>query len=306
MHQEIQENACTLTCYAQQFELVKFVNFFSRARANFLSYSMFLSAWLTSTWFLLQSVNLIRESALQRAYILIWLYSIGWLVMVAATIGEDHFQLGSAYLLVIYFAAIFAALLVSYIEFFALPRKTEYVEDAVYHGGQTPTRHSSIFTGGRHADDQDADETTSLLRGEPPSRFTRYRRGRRVHNGPEDVVEQHPHLAEPFGKEQAWSGSLPSWTWLIQFILLAPIVVILVGQVALLYASAITQTPADGSKLRMRSGIKTITDPAKVLFFSSMSPWQCFRSSSFSPSLRSFTASRITFPHFFSSSSSAL
>jgi membrane protein YdbS with pleckstrin-like domain len=40
---------------------------------------------------------------------------------------------------------------------------------------------------------------------------------------------------------------MPTWVWIIQFQLLVPIVVILVGQVALLLTSALYQTPQDGA-----------------------------------------------------------
>jgi hypothetical protein len=49
--------------------------------------------------------------------------------------------------------------------------------------------------------------------------------------------------------EQAWSGKLPSWSWLLQFLILGPIVIIFCGQVALLQTSALHQTLADGSSV---------------------------------------------------------
>jgi hypothetical protein len=54
-------------------------------------------------------------------------------------------------------------------------------------------------------------------------------------------------LPRPYGNEQPWSGKMPSWTWLIQFLILGPITIVLLGQVALLMTSALHQTPADGS-----------------------------------------------------------
>jgi len=57
----------------------------------------------------------------------------------------------------------------------------------------------------------------------------------------------HATLAQPYRDEQAWSGRLPQWTWLLQFLLLAPIPVTIVGQVALLMTSALYQTASDGS-----------------------------------------------------------
>lgn len=54
-------------------------------------------------------------------------------------------------------------------------------------------------------------------------------------------------LHEPYGEEQGWSGQLPRWTWLLQFLLLSVVPIILVGQVALLMTSALGQTSSDGS-----------------------------------------------------------
>lgn len=56
-----------------------------------------------------------------------------------------------------------------------------------------------------------------------------------------------PFLTKAYGDEQAWSSSLPQWTWILQFIILAPINLVIVGQIALLITSALHQTPADGN-----------------------------------------------------------
>lgn len=233
---------------------------------------MMLCAWLPIMWFLLQSANYIRESALQRAYILLWLYSAGWLATVAVTVGEDRFQIGGGYFLVIYFAAISAALLVSYLEFFSLPRKADYVHEQgpnasrATHSPASP-RSASLASrrvrgnsrderltdgdGEQHDAAVDDDESTSLLRGEQQSSFARYGRPRRPiggTQGAEDDTDPPPPYDAVFGNEQAWSGGLPRWIWLIQFLLFAPIVIIVVGQIGLLLTSALAQTPADGSK----------------------------------------------------------
>lgn len=56
-----------------------------------------------------------------------------------------------------------------------------------------------------------------------------------------------PYLIKAYGDEQAWSSSLPQWTWIIQFLILVPINVIIVGQISLLLTAALNQTPADGN-----------------------------------------------------------
>lgn len=88
-----------------------------------------------------------------------------------------------------------------------------------------------------------ADETTSLLRSRSaPRRNGGSRSGSRDSGGSERRKSK-----TPYGNEQPWSGSLPSWLWTLQFLLLGPINIILFGQVALILISALSQTPADGS-----------------------------------------------------------
>jgi hypothetical protein len=96
--------------------------------------------------------------------------------------------------------------------------------------------------------DDDTNETTSLLRGDRRS-FARY--GSRRHSASDSLdrhEQSHPtDLGHPYEEEQEWSGKLPSWLWVFQFLFLVPINIILVGQIALLLTSALYQTPADGS-----------------------------------------------------------
>lgn len=54
-------------------------------------------------------------------------------------------------------------------------------------------------------------------------------------------------MTKAYGEEQAWSSSLPQWTWVLQFLILAPINIVIIGQIALLITSALHQTPADGN-----------------------------------------------------------
>lgn len=52
---------------------------------------------------------------------------------------------------------------------------------------------------------------------------------------------------KPQNGEQKWSGSLPSWAWIFQFLLLGPFSIILTAQIGLLVSSAVSQTGSDGS-----------------------------------------------------------
>lgn len=51
-----------------------------------------------------------------------------------------------------------------------------------------------------------------------------------------------------YGDEQAWSWALPRWLWLLQLLLFVPTIII-VGQLALLYTTAIHQTSQDGGSV---------------------------------------------------------
>lgn len=235
---------------------------------------MMLAEWFSITWFILRGADAMRPSALFRTYSLIWMYIGAYLILVAVTVGENMFQIAGGYFMVIYFAAVFAALLISYLELFALPKKSAYVQqqsiideahrpideatplarDTGSIRSNRPITSSSAHQKPRdepRTDEEDeATETTSLLRGDPNQSFARYGdHHQSVDEGTEHdaIAQEEPSLPPPYGEEQAWSGYLPRWTWLFQFLLLAPIVLILVGQTGLLLTSALYQTPADGS-----------------------------------------------------------
>jgi hypothetical protein len=196
-----------------------------------------------------------RPSALQRMYTLMWMYIGAWTVLVAVTVGENNFGLAGGYFMVVYFGAIFTALLISYLELFALPRKQTYAELIAGNESSTqPSNGTRPNTAGNDldADDDDTNERTSLLRGDRQrSLGTGYGSRSRSHQAStaddEELSDVFQTLPRPYGSEQAWSGKLPSWTWFFQLLILAPIPVILVGQVALLMTSSLYQTPADGS-----------------------------------------------------------
>lgn len=229
-------------------------------------WSCMLAAWLSVSWFVLRLGDSVRPSALSRLYTLIWLYVLTWAALVAVTVAEDQLHLGSGYFIVIYNAAVFVALLISYLELFALPKKTVYAQHAFYgpEADTSPTRTASLLSATiNHSDDpprgregaatnatedDDATERTSLLNSRQT--FTRYGRDRRRSEQTDLdtlALQQDPLTSKAYGGEQAWSSSLPRWTWVLQLIVLIPINIILVGQVGLLATSALHQTPADGN-----------------------------------------------------------
>lgn len=219
-----------------------------------------LSAYFSIAWFFLRGADSVRPTALHRMYVLIWLFALSWLILVAVTVGENNYQIASGYLMVIFNACVFVAVLISYLELFALPKKADYVERMAGGGvdSSRPASRSSrdVLNAGegrsrsrRAAEDEEeeATERTSLLRGGNTFKGVA-KRATGVDELPEER-EEDGLAGKVYGDEQAWSKSLPRWTWIVQFLVLAPINLILIGQVALLTTSALHQTPADGSSV---------------------------------------------------------
>jgi hypothetical protein len=214
---------------------------------------MMFSAWFAVAWFFSRGASAMRPSALHRMYALIWLFVGSFVLLALVTVLANNYQVAGGYFVMFYFAGIFFALVLSYLELFFAPTKTAFAR----HCDQADESASRPLTGTtsaarsdeRQPVDDDANETTSLLRGDRRS-FARYSDRR---ESIDDVdsnrrEESRPlDLKQPYPGEQEWSGRLPGWIWFLQLLLVAPIVIILVGQIALLLTSALYQTPADGS-----------------------------------------------------------
>src|ERR1700761_7747172 len=144
---------------------------------------MMLTSWVAIAWFILRGADEVRPTALQRTYSLLWIYIGAYLALVVVTVLEKNFGLAGPYFMVIYFAAVFISLLISYIELFALPTKSMFAH-LVSSGGldsSTPHMTASVTSSRpltashdeqehhsfrRHSEDDDATERTSLLRGD--------------------------------------------------------------------------------------------------------------------------------------------
>ena len=238
-------------------------------------HSTMLSAWFSIAWFLSRGASVVRPSALQRIYTLIWMFIGAFVLLIFATIIAQREQIAGSYFVMFYFAAIFFALLISYVELFFLPKKSAYANRFDHvpsrRNSEAPSRPLSGTTSGARSDDRpllddDATETTSLLRGDRRS-FVRHG-NRRQSTGEGGDQEEHQtspsshlDLGNHYPGEQEWSAKLPSWLWIVQFLLLVPIVLILVGQIALILTSALHQTVADSgaSPLFIYIAIGTLT-----------------------------------------------
>ncbi|KAL8673909.1 MAG: hypothetical protein Q9168_001656 [Polycauliona sp. 1 TL-2023] len=236
-------------------------------------WSMMLSAWIFVAWLVSCAADFLRPSALTRLYSLLWLSFFSWVVLLAVTVLEKRQKIAGGYFLVFYSAAIYLAATCALLELFGLPRKSTYAEEvSPYHDGRNPNHRSqSVSSGQRRAqsseehqrpennheeqqpagEDEEATETTSLLRQERQTTFAHYR-----HQNPDAAEVEAEGIEESKERkvylgEQAWSWSLPTWPWVLQFLLLSVVPIILTGEVALFLTSSVHQTLADGSSVML-------------------------------------------------------
>ncbi|EDU46896.1 endoplasmic reticulum metallopeptidase 1 [Pyrenophora tritici-repentis] len=250
--------SATAVVVALAYLLVRF-NAFIIYSSPFAVWSMMLSAWFFVAWFFSRGADAMRPSALQRMYALIWLFIGSFVLLTIITVFVNNYQVVAGYPALFYFAVVFAALMLSYLELFFAPTKSAYArhfehDTSSRRNSESASRPLTGSTTAARSDDRpvaddDATETTSLLRGDRRG-FTRYGSRRdSTSEGDEDHAQgsRRLDLGNVYPGEQEWSGKLPSWIWIIQLLLLAPLVIVLVGQVALLLTSALYQTPSDGN-----------------------------------------------------------
>ncbi|KAI5303887.1 hypothetical protein KEM56_007083 [Ascosphaera pollenicola] len=241
----------------------------------YMVWAMMISLWIFTSWFFSRVGDFSRPSALHRAYGFTWLSVFSWILLVISTVEVNQNKIVSGYFILFYFAGSFLATWISYLELFALPKKLEYAAYQLsQEGGPYPAIRPRSASGqflvpspgelasenGENSgddvdEDEDVNESTSLLahnRSRPT--FANYTR---------TTIERVPQIRNPlnsskqhdgahgkvvvFGDEQAWSANLPRWTWILQLLVFAPVVVILVGQIGLLITAAITQIGQDGA-----------------------------------------------------------
>ncbi|RHZ49111.1 M28 family metallopeptidase [Aspergillus thermomutatus] len=221
--------------------------------SEYAVWSMMVSAWVFLAWFVSRVADFARPSAFHRVYTLTWLFAVEWVLLVIATVYENKYGLAGGYFAFFAFAGTFLATWISYLELFALPRKSEYATQLVPPSRRASSHGSRLGTasGEDVEEDEDEDEdgsaaeateTTSLLRGQRTTFANYVRVTGDFHHGDDEPRE--PHV---YGHEQAWSVHLPKWTWVLQFLLTAPLVLIFVGPLALLLTASLRQTAQDGS-----------------------------------------------------------
>ncbi|KAL4787664.1 hypothetical protein BJX76DRAFT_345355 [Aspergillus varians] len=221
--------------------------------SQYAVWSMMVSAWVFLAWFVSRVADFARPSAFHRVYTLTWTFVFMWVLQVISTVYEDRWGLAGSYFIFFGFAGTFLATWISYLELFSLPRKSEYASQL-----WPVSRRASSFgsrLGGpsdedeedeEEEDDEEPTESTSLLGSRQRTTFANYVRVT-ADTADHSDSEEHTHDVNVYGLEQRWSASLPKWLWVLQFLLSAPIVLILAGSLSLLLTSALHQTGQDGS-----------------------------------------------------------
>lgn len=225
---------------------------------------MAMSLFYFSFWLIMRGSSFVRPSALHRGFVLIWLFTFGWIAQVCAAVIEDRLNYGFMYPLAFFQSAVFVSLLITLLEQLALLRRHDFalqLHDAHQANDISATRASEPEPAASEEQttetetenpEEDPTEITPLRAGEPgygsntqTSFADTYRRA---------VADDSPapprmRTYKPYHQEQTWSGRLPTWTWIIQFLLLAPVPCILLGNLALIAMSSLNMTGTDGGSL---------------------------------------------------------
>lgn len=242
---------------------------------------MMMSLFYFVFWAMMRGASIMRPSALHRLYTHLWLFFLGWIALVAVTVLEDRMQIASGYMFVFWESQVFLSTFLAVCDLFSLPKKADVARsieeddqirdhlDAVPRaddlispspGEAASQNEPGLERRGRddseEEDQEFANEETPLFRKSQSGRLDTsfFRRGYRrslsaimeTPRAGQDGEEMRQHQ-EPYGKEQFWSGGMVSSTWLLQFLLLGPFLIILAAQIGLLLTSATNQTGSDGS-----------------------------------------------------------
>ncbi len=233
-------------------------------------WAMMLCLFYFVFWTIMAGANFARPSALHRGYAIFWLFLIGWALLVANTVFEDRFRVAAGYIFVFFEAAAFLASLITLSELFALPTKTKFAQHAQnadaddsgsrFNNELPADNQISPDRGGVQENDEEeepespgATETTPLVGSSPMKNgrrtfSTTYRRSIAAiaHNA---ALSQQDEKDQPYEFEQQWSANLPSSAWILQFLLLGPFLITIIGQTGLALVSSVSQTGSDGSSL---------------------------------------------------------
>ncbi|KAI3335099.1 hypothetical protein F4824DRAFT_465828 [Ustulina deusta] len=229
--------------------------------SEYAVWAMMASLFYFVFWTIMAGANFARPSALHRGYAIIWLFTITWFIEVVNTVFEDRFRIAAGYTFVFFHAATFLATLITLCELFALPSKMSFAQrvhvahDATDHGEEHMVEHIDSIphtdgpsdVGEEEANDEPnpaPSETTPLIGGTSTTFGAAYRRASTLLDRKFTRDKR-----GPYGSEQLWSSKLPSWAWVLQFLVSGPFLIILIAQNGLLMVSAVAQTGSDGGSL---------------------------------------------------------
>ena len=228
------------------------VNTYIAHSSEWAVWSMMFSSFIIVAWMLCRAAAWARPSALTRLYGLTWLLLGWWAILVVGVVAQARYRVAGGYFVIFYFSGVLLATWISYLELFAIPQKGVYCRQRFPGASRNPSLSSRRLVNAEEQDaegEDDATERTRLLDREDRSTFANY-----SHDARNDVLGEtddskpdgeHDGLSE----EQEWSNNLPRWTWLLQFILLAPVVIVVLGQSGLLVITGLHQTGPDGSSM---------------------------------------------------------
>ena len=231
--------------------LVTKLNSFIIYSSPYSVWSMMVSAWLVLAWFFARVLDAIRPSAFHRSYAIMWLFLINWTLLVVETVYEERLNIAAGYPIIFSSAAAALAALISVLEQFGLETKDSYAEKH----SQANSEEALYRGSGEHAEQEpapaeEASESTSLLRNSKRTTFAKYpssNRDQAANEDNESINDDSSLYPGVYNHEQLWSERLPSWTWVLQLLLLVPLPCILLVHIALLLTSAAYQTIADGN-----------------------------------------------------------
>ena len=92
-------------------------------------WSMMISAWVVVAYVSMDLANFVRPTALQRLYVLLWMSTATWVVLVIVTWLESVPKIASGYFMVIYYGCVYLATTTAMLELFRLPRKADFAGD---------------------------------------------------------------------------------------------------------------------------------------------------------------------------------
>ena len=201
---------------------------------------MMISGFVFVAWFLARVADYGRPSSLARVYGFSWMWGGWWVLLVVAVVFEQELHLVGVYFILIFAALVWLTTWIAYLEMFSLPKKSVYGRTVAGEEPESSTRADGEEDEDGHPvanEETEATERSSLLR-------RGYRQERENEESNKNGEEKTELPAEP-----EWSKSQWSILWLLQVIILIPINLVVVGQVALFTSEALHQTGQDGSSM---------------------------------------------------------